>query len=68
MIEVLECEQIYNEDVLLKLDKKWKLPIAATFYWYQKVQQVPDKDLVKGLLVCFLACSNELWIENDERV
>ena len=40
------------------LDDKWKLPTAATFYWYQMCNNPPaQRHLVKSLLLCFLMCS-----------
>ena len=64
VLAALECEQMPDIDMFFELDEKWKLPIAATFYWYRKIENVRDReDLVKGLLLCFLACCNEQWIQ-----
>ena len=61
VLAVLKCHKISEEDIeewFITLGEEWKLPIAATFYWYRKIEHARDKeDLVKGLLLCFLACS-----------
>ena len=48
-----------------KLEGKWKLPIAATFFWYQHKSTPRDlrENLLKCLLLSFLTCSGV--ISND---
>ncbi len=40
--------------VFRKLDTKWKLPIAATNYWYRMAGGKDMEHLTKSLLLCFL--------------
>ena len=47
-----------NDELFQSLDGKWKLPIAATYYWYKKLADVVQRrDLVISLLLSFFACS-----------
>ncbi len=61
VLAVLKCDKISPHDMrheFEKLDNKWKLPIAATFYWYNSCDNPPvQRHLVKSLLLSFLACS-----------
>ena len=62
----LECNRILtNGDIKLifsELSDQWKLPLAATFFWYRQLKEpnpdlVKTLDLVKALLLCFFTCS-----------
>lgn len=46
------------------LKSEWKLPIAATFYWYQTCDNPSvQRHLVKSLLLSFLTCSGIVKLE-----
>ena len=68
VLAVLKCHKIPDcdiEDIFNRMEDKWKLPIAATFYWYQHKSTPRDvrEDLLKSLLLSFLTCSGV--ISND---
>ena len=44
-----------SEERFAQLEGKWKLPIAATIYWYHS--SGVNKDVLKSILLCFLCCS-----------
>ena len=50
----MERMQLFDQ-----LEDQWKLPVAATFYWYQQSSIPRDQreDLLKSLLLSFLTCS-----------
>ena len=54
-----DIEEIFN-----RLDEQWKLPIAATFYWYKNEHSSSSATLaiaiVKALLLSFLTCSEKI--------
>ena len=64
VLGVLNCSKLSHDDRVQEFDTledKWKLPIAATFYWYHGCDNPPvQRHLVKSLLVCFLTCSGEI--------
>lgn len=64
VLSVLNCYKLSQGDIVRELntlDDKWKLPIAATFYWYRACDNPQaQRHLVKSLLVSFLKCSGEL--------
>lgn len=67
VLAVLKCHEISQEDIVdyfNKLPNQWKLPVAATFYWYQILKDpLKEKDkerLTKSLLLSFLTCSGEI--------
>ena len=61
---VLKCKKISPDDqrdIFDTLPEQWKLPIAATFYWYRILDDPPSKRrFVKALLLSFLVCSEEI--------
>ena len=61
---ILKCHKISPEDqrdIFDTLPDQWKLPIAATFYWYRILDNPPSKRrFVKALLLSFLVCSEEI--------
>ena len=61
VLTVLKCQK---DAKFLTLSEELKLPIAATFYWYQKLtcpaSMAKRSYLVKSLLLGFLACSDEI--------
>ena len=72
VLAVLSCNEMSSQDVqqFNALDGKWKLPIAATYYWYRHLTTPPpqssdasdgskttNRNLVKSLLLSFLTCS-----------
>ena len=61
---VLKCKKISPDDqraIFDTLRDQWKLPIAATFYWYRILDNPPSKRrFVKALLLSFLVCSEEI--------
>lgn len=61
VLTVLKCRDLISRahDLFSKQEDRWKLPIAATFYWYSKVKQDDSvkMGLVKSLLLSFLFCS-----------
>ncbi len=64
VMKVLKCDMISQDDIeqdFNTLSDKWKLPIAATFYWYHTCDNPPaQRHLVKSLLLSFMTCSKEL--------
>ena len=67
VLEILKCHVTSEDDIEQKfcaLSEELKLPIAATFYWYQKLtcpaSMAKRSYLVKSLLLGFLACSDEI--------
>jgi hypothetical protein len=64
VLNILKCCRLSKEDRELEFDTledKWKLPVAATFFWYQTCDHPPvQRHLVKSLLVCFLTCSGDI--------
>ena len=61
---VLKCKKISPDDqrdIFETLPHWWKLPIAATFYWYRILDNPPsNRRFVKALLLSFLVCSKEI--------
>ena len=61
---VLKCNKISlddQRDIFDTLPYWWKLPIAATFYWYRILDDPPSKRrFVKSLLISFLMFSDEI--------
>ena len=56
---LLQTEAVPLE--FLQLDDKWKLPIAATYFWYKKISSSPfGERFVVALLLGFLTCSDLL--------
>lgn len=64
VLSVLNCHKISQHDIQQHfniLEDQWKLPVAATFYWYHACDNPPaQRHLVKSLLLSFLVCSGEL--------
>jgi hypothetical protein len=63
VLTVLKCHSIppdVIEGTFNRLEDRWKLPIAATFYWYKNIncETIPEENLLKSLLLSFLACSD----------
>jgi hypothetical protein len=63
VLTVLKCHSIPRdviEGTFNRLEDRWKLPIAATFYWYKNIncETIPEENLLKSLLLSFLACSD----------
>lgn len=57
VLVVLRCpEQV---SVFNDLENKWKLPLAATHYWYREKKTLKDqrRDILISLLLSFLTCS-----------
>ena len=67
VLTVLGCHSISRRDTEPRfntLDEQWKLPIAATFYWYKNllhsyVNPYASLDIVKALFLSFLTCSGQ---------
>lgn len=61
---VLKCKKLSPDDqrdIFDTLADQWKLPIAATFYWYRMLEDPPSqRKFVKSLLLTFLTCSGEI--------
>ena len=55
LIVLVPLEMLSSED-FKQLDAKWKLPIAATSYWYRHLD-VP-MPFIKSLVLSFLTCSD----------
>ena len=64
LLQVLMCRKVSQTDIRGDFDileDQWKLPVAATFYWYQVCDSPSaQRHLVKSLLLSFLVCSGEL--------
>lgn len=64
VLRILKCNMMSQDDIQKEfntLDDKWKLPIAATLYWYQTCDDPPaQRHLVKSLLLSFMMCSEQL--------
>ena len=61
VLSILKCRKISEDDIeriFNVLPDEWKLPIAATFYWYRHldIPVAQRRDLVKSLLLIFLKC------------
>ena len=61
VLSILKCHKISEDDIEHIFNKKagdWKLPIAATFYWYRHldIPLAERRELVKSLLLIFLEC------------
>ena len=60
VLSVLQCYKMSESDIerISNLPIKWKLPIAATFYWYRHldIPLAQRRDFVKSLLLIFLEC------------
>ena len=59
VLSILKCHKISEDDIehiFDALPSEWKLPIAATFYWYRHldIPVAQRRDLVKSLLLVFL--------------
>ena len=59
VLSILKCHKISEDDIeriFNVLPDEWKLPIAATFYWYRHldIPLAQRRDLVKSLLLIFL--------------
>ncbi len=63
VLTILKCHNIPKDDIqhiFNPLDSMWKLPIAATYYWYRHIKSIPRaqrRDLLKSLLLSFFTCS-----------
>ena len=60
VLTVLKCHKIPEDEIdniFNLMEDQWKLPIAATFYWYKSIPQDQKKNLLKSLLLSFLTCS-----------
>jgi hypothetical protein len=64
VLAALNCKKLSDEDwyyICQTLPEEWRLPIAATFYWYRKLHDPPSqRHYVKSLLINFLTCSGEI--------
>ena len=64
VLTVLGCHSITRCDIKQRfncLDEQWKLPVAATFYWYKNLKHTyASLDIVKALLLSFLTCSEQI--------
>lgn len=69
VLKVLKCDMMSREDLQREfntLSTKWKLPVAATLYWYHTCDNPPaQRHLVKSLLLSFMSCSGDMKT-NDE--
>lgn len=67
VLTVLKCCVISPDDikqVFNTLSAEWKLPIAATLYWYHACDNPSaQRHLVKSLLLSFLVCSGEMKLK-----
>ena len=49
----------FDLSTLSGLPEYWYLPVVSVHYWLsQRSGNVPDEEMVRLLLLCFLACSN----------
>ena len=61
MLEVLQCHQKMPKNDFSTLPEEWKLPIAATLYWYQNLEDpMSHRGLVMALLLSFLTCHGDI--------
>ena len=64
VLTVLGCHSIRRCDIKQRfncLEDQWKLPVAATFYWYKNLEHTyASLDIVKALLLSFLTCSEQI--------